>query len=139
MSCLQQTGRRCGRSRHWELPQRPACEDGVHRDRTGADRGTQDADSSLAPQIVKKYKRRLTGIDEIVLSLTAKGLTTGEVSAHFQDVYGATVLKAIISWITDKVVGEVIQWQNRSLDRGRTPLVVANRRVIMRGHHRRMA
>lgn len=69
-------------------------------------------DSSLAPQIVKNRQRRLTGIDEIVLSLTAKGLTTGEVSAHFQDVYGATVLKDIISWITDKVVGEVIQWQN---------------------------
>ncbi len=77
-------------------------------------------DSLSAPQIVKNRQRRLTGIDEIVLSLTAMGgLTTGEVSAHFQDVYGgATVLKDIISWITDKVVGEVIQWQNRSLDRG---------------------
>jgi len=77
----------------------------------------RDTDSSFAPQIVKKRQRRLTGIDEIVLSLTAKGLTTGEVSAHFQDIYGATVSKDTISRITDKVVGEMTEWQNRPLDR----------------------
>ncbi len=77
----------------------------------------RDIDSSFAPQIVKKRQRRLTGIDEIVLSLTAKGLTTGEVSAHFQDIYGATVSKDTISRITDKVVGEMTEWQNRPLDR----------------------
>jgi putative transposase len=53
----------------------------------------RDTNSSFDPQIVKKRQRRLTGIDEIVLSLTAKGLTTGEVAAHFADVYGATVSK----------------------------------------------
>ena len=77
----------------------------------------RDIDSSFAPQIVKKRQRRLTGIDEIVLSLTAKGLTTGEVSAHFQDIYGATVSKDTISRITDKVVAEMTEWQNRPLDR----------------------
>jgi putative transposase len=41
-----------------------------------------------APQIVNKRQRRLKGIDEIVLSLTAKGLTTEEVAAHFRDIYG---------------------------------------------------
>jgi transposase-like protein len=50
----------------------------------------RDTNSSLEPQIVKKCQRRLTGIDEIVLSLTAKGLTTGEISAHFADVCGNT-------------------------------------------------
>ena len=49
----------------------------------------RDTNSSFEPQIVKKRQRRLTGVDEIVLSLTAKGLTTGEVAAHFADVYGA--------------------------------------------------
>lgn len=77
----------------------------------------RDIDSSFAPQIVKKRQRRLTGIDEIVLSLTAKGLTTGEVSAHFADIYGATVSKDTISRITDKVVGEMTEWQNRPLER----------------------
>nr|WP_245938118.1 IS256 family transposase [Williamsia limnetica] len=77
----------------------------------------RDVDSSFDPQIVKKRQRRLTGIDEIVLSLTAKGLTTGEISAHFQDIYGASVSKDTISRITDKVVGEMTEWQNRPLDR----------------------
>lgn len=62
----------------------------------------RDVDSSFEPQVVKKRQRRLTGIDEIVLSLTAKGLTTGEVAAHFHDIYGATVSKDTISRITDK-------------------------------------
>lgn len=52
-----------------------------------------DTNSSFDPQIVKKRQRRLTGIDEVVLSLTAKGLTTGEVAAYFAGVYGATVSK----------------------------------------------
>lgn len=57
----------------------------------------RDTASSFAPQIVRKRQRRLTGVDEIVLSLTAKGLTTGEVSAHFADVYGASVSRDTIS------------------------------------------
>src|SRR6185295_6627894 len=48
----------------------------------------RDTNSTFDPQIVKKRQRRLTGVDEIVLSLTAKGLTTGEIAAHFNDVYG---------------------------------------------------
>ncbi|ORI21270.1 IS256 family transposase [Rhodococcus sp. 1168] len=65
----------------------------------------RDTESSFAPQIVKKRQRRPTGIDEIVLFLTAKVLTTGEVFAHFADIHGATVSKDTISRITDKVVG----------------------------------
>ena len=76
----------------------------------------RDVNSSFDPQIVKKRQRRLTGIDEIVLSLTAKGLTTGEVAAHFQDIYGATVSKDTISRITDKVVAEMTAWCNRPLE-----------------------
>jgi transposase-like protein len=56
---------------------------------------------------VKKRQRRLTGVDDIVLSLTARGLTTGEISAHFAEVYGASVSKDTISKITDKVVEEI--------------------------------
>jgi putative transposase len=53
----------------------------------------RDRDGSFEPQIVRKRQRRLDRIDEIVLSLTARGLTTGEVSAHFADIYGAPVSK----------------------------------------------
>jgi hypothetical protein len=54
----------------------------------------RDRDSSFEPVIVKKRQRRLDGIDEIVLSLTALGLTTGEVAAHFDEVFGAKVSRA---------------------------------------------
>jgi putative transposase len=76
----------------------------------------RDTGSSFDPQIVKKRQRRLTGIDEIVLSLTAKGLTTGEVAAHFQEIYGARVSKDTISRITDKVAGEMADWCSRPLE-----------------------
>jgi putative transposase len=62
-----------------------------------------------------------------VLSLTAKGLTTGEIAAHFDDVYGATVSKDTISKITDKVIDEMTEWCNRPLESGRILVVDANR------------
>lgn len=76
----------------------------------------RDTNSTFDPVIVKKRQRRLTGVDEIVLSLTAKGLTTGEIAAHFDDVYGTTVSKDTISKITDKVIEEMTQWCNRPLE-----------------------
>ena len=86
----------------------------------------RDRDASFEPIIVKKRQRRLHGIDEIVLSLTARGLTTGEVAAHFDEVYGAKVSRDTISRITDKVLEEMTEWQNRPLDAGRIPMNVAN-------------
>lgn len=55
-------------------------------------------------------------VDEIVLSLYAKGLTTGEISAHFAEIYGASVSKETISRITDAVVAEMHEWSSRPLD-----------------------
>jgi len=76
----------------------------------------RDRESTFEPQIVKKRQRRLTDVDEIVLSLYAKGLTTGEISAHFAEIYGASVSKETVSRITDKVVAEMNDWTNRPLD-----------------------
>lgn len=76
----------------------------------------RDRDGSFEPQIVKKRQRRLTGVDEIVLSLYAKGLTTGEISAHFAEIYGASVSKETVSRITDAVVAEMQEWSSRPLD-----------------------
>jgi putative transposase len=76
----------------------------------------RDTDASFTPQIVRKRQRRLTGVNDIVLSLSAKGLTTGEIAAHFADVYGATVSKDTISRITDTVVAEMNEWRDRPLD-----------------------
>jgi transposase-like protein len=79
---------------------------GVPRDRQG----------SFEPQIVRKRQRRLSGVEDLVLSLSAKGLTTGEISAHLAEVYGAEVSKQTISTITDKVTEGMAEWQNRPLD-----------------------
>ena len=64
-----------------QLAQRQQIEDGVYRDRPGRDRGTTRQQQRFDPVIVKKQQRRLTGVDEIVLSLTAKGLTAGKIAA----------------------------------------------------------
>jgi putative transposase len=69
---------------------------------------------TFEPQIVKK-RRRLTAVDGIVLSLYAMGLT-GEISAHFAEIYGAAVSRETISRITDKVIEEMQAWQARPLD-----------------------
>ena len=76
----------------------------------------RNRDGSFEPQIVKKRQRRLNGVDEIVLSLYANGLTTGEISAHFAQIYGASVSKETISRITDKVIEEMNEWSARPLD-----------------------
>ncbi|MGW1871571.1 IS256 family transposase [Streptomyces mauvecolor] len=76
----------------------------------------RDREGSFEPQIVKKRQRRLTGVDEMVLSLSARGLTHGEISAHLAEVYGAEVSKTTISTITDKVLDGMHEWQNRPLD-----------------------
>jgi len=76
----------------------------------------RDREGSFAPQIVRKRQRRLGDVDEIVLSLYAKGLTTGEISAHFAEIYGASVSKEVVSRITDTVVAEMAEWSARPLD-----------------------
>jgi putative transposase len=76
----------------------------------------RDRAGTFEPQIVKKRQRRLSGVDEIVLSLYAKGLTTGEISAHFAEIYGASVSKETVSRITDRVIEEMQAWQSRPLD-----------------------
>lgn len=77
---------------------------------------SRDRDGSFDPAVVPKHKRRLDGIDQIVLSLTARGVTIGEITAHFDEVYGAKVSKDTISRITEKVTGELAEWCARPLD-----------------------
>jgi putative transposase len=76
----------------------------------------RDRGGTFEPQIVKKRQRRLEGVDQIVLSLYAKGLTTGEISAHFAEIYGAAVSKETISRITDRVLEEMHDWAARPLE-----------------------
>jgi len=76
----------------------------------------RDRDGTFEPVLVKKRQRRLNGVDQMVLSLTARGLTSGEIAAHLDEVYGSQVSKETISRITDKIVDEMAEWQNRPLD-----------------------
>jgi transposase-like protein len=77
----------------------------------------RDRDASFEPVIVKKRQRRLTDVDAIVLSLYARGLTTGEISAHFAEIYGASVSKDTVSRITDRVLEDMQAWSSRPLQR----------------------
>ena len=71
----------------------------------------RDRDSSFEPKIVAKRQRRLNGVDEMVISLSAKGLTHGEIAAHL-----AEVSKQTITTITDRVMEGLAEWQSRPLD-----------------------
>jgi hypothetical protein len=76
----------------------------------------RDRDSSFEPKIVAKRQRRLTGVEDMVISLSAKGLTHGEIAAHLAEVYGAEVSKQTITAITDRVMEGLAEWQSRPLD-----------------------
>ncbi|GAB3570841.1 IS256 family transposase [Spelaeicoccus albus] len=78
----------------------------VPRDRIGA----------FDPVTVAKRQRRLGSIEDVVLSLSARGMTRGDIAAHLADVYGSEVSKTTISTITDKVLDGMSEWQNRPLD-----------------------
>ena len=77
----------------------------------------RDREGSFEPVIVKKRQRRLSDVDAIVLSLYARGLTTGEISAHFAEIYGASVSKDTVSRITEKVIEDMQAWSSRPLQR----------------------
>ncbi len=77
----------------------------------------RDREGNFEPVIVPKHARRLDGFNESIISLYAKGLTTGEISEHLAEIYGAEVSKDTISRITDAIGPELIEWQNRPLDR----------------------
>jgi len=76
----------------------------------------RDRDASFAPATVPKRVRRLRGVDEMVVSLVARGMSTGDVQAHLAEVYGTTVSRQQVSDITDAVVERMGEWANRPLD-----------------------
>lgn len=79
-------------------------------------RTTRDRDGSFEPQLVKKNQTRITGMDNQILSLYAKGMTTREIAAAFKELYDADVSPALVSKVTDAVMEQVVEWQNRPLD-----------------------
>ncbi len=76
----------------------------------------RDRAASFAPVTVPKRVRRLRGVDEMVISLVARGMTTGDVQAHLAEVYDTRLSRQQISDITDTVLERMAEWQNRPLD-----------------------
>jgi putative transposase len=77
----------------------------------------RDRNASFEPVTVPKGARRLDGLSGNVISLYAKGLTTGDIQAHLLEIYGTEISRDTISRITDAVVEDMTGWQNRPLDR----------------------
>lgn len=76
----------------------------------------RDRAGTFDPKIVRKGQRRLDGIDRLVISLYARGMTVRDIQAHLGEIYGVEVSPDLISRITDAVLDEVKDWQARPLD-----------------------
>jgi putative transposase len=76
----------------------------------------RDRNATFEPQIVAKNQTRWTGFDDKILSLYARGMSTRDIEAHLQEIYGVNVSPALISSVTDAVQEEVRAWQNRPLE-----------------------
>ena len=77
----------------------------------------RDRAGSFEPAVLPKHVRRLGGFNEAVISLYAKGLTTGDIANHLADVYGDSASKELVSRVTDQVTEAMAEWQSRPLDR----------------------
>lgn len=120
-------GRGSGNSRNGHYPKTVRTEVGdvrvaVPRDRAG----------SFDPVTVPVGQRRLSGLDQMVISLYAKGLTTGDIASHLFDVYDQQVDRATISRITDAIVADMEAWQSRPLDAVYPVLLVDGIRIKIR-------
>jgi putative transposase len=76
----------------------------------------RDRNGSFEPAIVPKRSRRLGNIDDMILSLYSRGMTTRDIEAHLREVYGVNASRELISNVTDVVVDEIKAWQSRPLD-----------------------
>src|SRR5438552_6278085 len=76
----------------------------------------RDRDSSFEPRIVRKGQRRFEGFDEKILALYSRGLSTRDIEAHLKEIYGVKVGRDLISRVTDAVMDDVREWQQRPLD-----------------------
>ena len=76
----------------------------------------RDRNSEFEPQIVKKGQRRFTGFDDKILSMYARGMTTRDIQGHLEEIYGVEVSPELISTVTDGIISEVKEWQNRPID-----------------------
>jgi putative transposase len=105
-------GRGSGNTRNGGYPKTVATEIGDVEVRMPRDRA-----GTFEPRTVPKHQRHLDGFAGNVISLYAKGLTTGDIQAHLLEIYGTEISRETISKITDQIVDDMVAWQHRPLDR----------------------
>lgn len=76
----------------------------------------RDRNAEFEPQIIKKHQRRFEGFDSQIISMYARGMTTRDIQGHLMDIYGVEVSPDLISDVTNSVIDDVREWQNRPLD-----------------------
>jgi putative transposase len=76
----------------------------------------RDRLATFEPQLIAKYRRRLPDFDDKIISMYARGLTTREIQAHLADVYGLEVSPELVSAVTDAILEDIAEWQNRPLE-----------------------
>ena len=76
----------------------------------------QDRDGTFEPKVVKKRQKDISGIEQKIISLYAKGMTTRQISDTIEDIYGFEVSDGMVSDITDRLLPQIEDWQNRPLD-----------------------
>ena len=76
----------------------------------------QDRKSTFQPQVVKKRQKDISDIDQKIISMYAKGMTTRQISETIEDIYGFETSEGFISDVTDKILPQIEDWQNRPLD-----------------------
>ena len=76
----------------------------------------RDRNGKYNPQIIKKHQTRFDGFDDKIISMYARGMTTRDIQAHLQEIYGVEVSADLISTVTDSVINEVKEWQSRQLE-----------------------
>src|SRR5262245_59810529 len=100
-----------GNTRNGSTPKTLQTEQGPVEIRTPRDRR-----GSFEPQLVRKGQRRFQGFDDKILALYSRGLSTRDIEAHLREIYGVDVGRDLISRVTDAVVEDVREWQQRPLD-----------------------
>ena len=76
----------------------------------------RDRLSTFDPQLIAKYQRRFPGFDEKIVSMYARGMSVREIQGHLRDLYGVDVSADLVSAVTDAVLEEIAEWQNRPLE-----------------------
>jgi putative transposase len=77
----------------------------------------RDRNSEFEPQVIKKHETSLNGLEEQIIGLYAKGMSTRDIEDHMRDLYGIDVSPTMVSKVTDKIMPLVTEWQCRALDR----------------------